>query len=691
MSRVRIGDFSVNLTERRVFKSGIELATEPKVFDVLCYLIAQGDRFVSLKELHDNVWAGRVVTDTAVRRTISKLRVLLDDTDAENPQYIKSQMKRGYQLICRVSTEPDTGAPLLEGLPVTDNDVSKKLAVSKPVIMWLAIAAVILAVIYYFYAKPHPQPLNKLVEIETLLSIPGQKTSLTVSKDGRLQAFVGKVDSSRNWELFLYDSAAGQLKKIDTPTEHCRFVGFIENDTRLAYVGYDGTEAKLYTQSVLDLTAAPVFHPTAQFSLIFGPIALSENNILLAAGESVSGNIHYYKYNLEHHTFEQFTFSSEDGIQDVFATISPDRRLLALGRANINQKNSMLQIYRIADKELIAEYKLQDNQHDFRLSWRDNVTLLLRIDVKHHLVNIYTGERTAVVAEPHPLHEYSLSETGELYALNYKLSKPIIYQARWPFTDNFTKSYQLGTKVRSLSFSHDTDILWLIEKEHNLYRLYRYSDNKNVRQLVIESPQPMVLQDQTKDGTLLLLKRNNRLEIFNTITAEFTTVSVSTQDVLAGNFSQNGDFVFFSERVKDQRLVKRYSLVDRMQTLLLTHHVFIQDTVNGYVSVDDSGDVWLLDVDFNKIHSLFNGIPLDLSYQFTVSNNQLIIAFLTIMGEWELANVNLTSQQIWQRSVPYHDFSLPFSIDSTGRSLIFKTNIKEENQLVKYSYDFAGK
>ena len=152
MSRVRIGDFTIDLTERRVFKSGIELATEPKVLDVLCYLIAQGDRFVSLKELHDNVWVGRVVTDTAVRRTISKLRVLLDDTDAENPQYIKSQMRRGYQLICSVSTETDTGAPLLEGPPVgTDNDVSKQLAVSKPVVMWLAIAAVILAVSYYFF------------------------------------------------------------------------------------------------------------------------------------------------------------------------------------------------------------------------------------------------------------------------------------------------------------------------------------------------------------------------------------------------------------------------------------------------------------------------------------------------------------------------------------------------------------
>jgi DNA-binding winged helix-turn-helix (wHTH) protein len=54
---------------------------------------------VPLVEPHENVWAGRVVTDTAVRRTISKLRALLGDTDPETPLYIKSQMKRGDQFI----------------------------------------------------------------------------------------------------------------------------------------------------------------------------------------------------------------------------------------------------------------------------------------------------------------------------------------------------------------------------------------------------------------------------------------------------------------------------------------------------------------------------------------------------------------------------------------------------------------
>ena len=75
MSKVVIGDYIVDLNVRRVFSADDELTVEPKVIEVLCYLIAQRDRFVSLHELHEHVWAGRVVTDTAVRKTISKLTI----------------------------------------------------------------------------------------------------------------------------------------------------------------------------------------------------------------------------------------------------------------------------------------------------------------------------------------------------------------------------------------------------------------------------------------------------------------------------------------------------------------------------------------------------------------------------------------------------------------------------------------
>lgn len=70
---------------------------EPKVYQLLSYFIEHQGRVVSLEELHQNVRTGQVVTDTAVRRSISKLRQALGDTDAKNPRFIHSVMKRGYR------------------------------------------------------------------------------------------------------------------------------------------------------------------------------------------------------------------------------------------------------------------------------------------------------------------------------------------------------------------------------------------------------------------------------------------------------------------------------------------------------------------------------------------------------------------------------------------------------------------
>ncbi|MEI5604422.1 winged helix-turn-helix domain-containing protein, partial [Streptomyces brasiliscabiei] len=68
---------------------------EPKMMEVLSYLIEHQPRVISLEELHSNVWQNQIVTDTAVRRIISKLRNAFSDIDTKKPQYIKSQMKRG--------------------------------------------------------------------------------------------------------------------------------------------------------------------------------------------------------------------------------------------------------------------------------------------------------------------------------------------------------------------------------------------------------------------------------------------------------------------------------------------------------------------------------------------------------------------------------------------------------------------
>lgn len=101
-----IGEYIFDSMQQSLIKEDNHFTLEPKCIQVLSYLVEQQPRIVSLEELHNNVWENQIVTDTAVRRVISKLRVALNDNDTKTPKYIKSVMKRGYQLIAEVKTQP---------------------------------------------------------------------------------------------------------------------------------------------------------------------------------------------------------------------------------------------------------------------------------------------------------------------------------------------------------------------------------------------------------------------------------------------------------------------------------------------------------------------------------------------------------------------------------------------------------
>ena len=62
-------------TNRRELKRGLELvATGPRVFDLLVYLIQHRERVVSKDDLLDAVWAGRVVSESTLTSHINAVR-----------------------------------------------------------------------------------------------------------------------------------------------------------------------------------------------------------------------------------------------------------------------------------------------------------------------------------------------------------------------------------------------------------------------------------------------------------------------------------------------------------------------------------------------------------------------------------------------------------------------------------------
>jgi DNA-binding winged helix-turn-helix (wHTH) protein len=94
-------------TDRRVLRlAGTVVDVEPKVFDLLAYLIQHHDQFVSRKELYTQLWSQPFVSEAALNYCIAAARKAVGDT-GRTQRVIKTVHGRGYRFI----------APLTRRLP----------------------------------------------------------------------------------------------------------------------------------------------------------------------------------------------------------------------------------------------------------------------------------------------------------------------------------------------------------------------------------------------------------------------------------------------------------------------------------------------------------------------------------------------------------------------------------------------
>ena len=67
--------------DRRELLFGVEpVALEPRVFDLLSYLVANRDHVVTKDDVLDSVWSGRIVSESALTTRIAAARRAIGDT-----------------------------------------------------------------------------------------------------------------------------------------------------------------------------------------------------------------------------------------------------------------------------------------------------------------------------------------------------------------------------------------------------------------------------------------------------------------------------------------------------------------------------------------------------------------------------------------------------------------------------------
>jgi DNA-binding winged helix-turn-helix (wHTH) protein/TolB-like protein len=107
--KYQIADYTIDTAQYRITSGDTVVPAEPKVFDLLVYLIRHRDRVLSRVELFREVWDGREVSDATLSNHVKSARKVLGDS-GELQQTILTIRGRGYQFVAPVVVIPEDAA-----------------------------------------------------------------------------------------------------------------------------------------------------------------------------------------------------------------------------------------------------------------------------------------------------------------------------------------------------------------------------------------------------------------------------------------------------------------------------------------------------------------------------------------------------------------------------------------------------
>lgn len=220
--RFLIGQLTFDSGSRELSSATETLYLEPQAYQLLSLFIAAEQGQLSRDQMIEQLWAGRVVSESAINKSVSLLRKAFAQLDPATP-YIETLPKVGYRL-CQTATAKATEeheAVQHTTIPVTTAEVTatpaatiaKSSGLKTKLILGLLWTAPLLFFVLWFFITLAPEPeklptpyINEPVPVS---HAQGVEYHLSLSKDGsKLLYFSAEAEKTK---LILQQGAGKQL------------------------------------------------------------------------------------------------------------------------------------------------------------------------------------------------------------------------------------------------------------------------------------------------------------------------------------------------------------------------------------------------------------------------------------------------------------------------------------------------
>jgi len=581
---------------------------EPMVVELLSYFCQNTGKIISKDQLIEQVWLGRIVSDNAISRVITKLRKVLSD-DVRKPQFIATFPKKGYKFIALVELlaedvssqivtikdEPRETNALVHSLNNVDDVLKVTTSIEKPLLLkpkifiWLALSFTIIILVLFsngltWFQKDDSTKQPLLTHAKALTRDAGNEFSPSMSPDGSRVAYMSVQNNQMR--LLVKNISDERTVEVGHKIENGSDVGvgpasWSTDGKLLVYLVATPDLCQYYLRTINGLTLGEpqLIHNCPAGS--YGQILFTHDNNRVVFSQTSGGNTPYSLFEMNLTTESKVRLSQP---------------ALYLGG------NSQFDLHPTENKLLISSPDEQQWEGFYALDLdSDNLTLLFKQDA-YICCGIWShdGERVVLMGEYPAYQLLSYDLTGNdmqiIYSGAQKLNRPIrhsngsdylfssdlynidlnliplgsdesIVIANSSVDDRLSKFAHQSEKIAYISLSSGHEEIWITDTSAGQRRkLTSFNDSRHYIDL-----------QWSPNDRLLMALTINEIHIIDAQMGTFKRLKIPQSEIRAVSFKDNNS-VAYSMKVGRQWRVHHYHLSNETVNILKTPWQYVQYT-----------------------------------------------------------------------------------------------------------------
>lgn len=478
--------------------SGRREELEWMAIEVLRYLAIRQSELVSVDELMDKVWTGKIVTEGTVRRIISLLRKAFGD-DAKAPAYIQSIPKRGYVLIAKVSII-SVSKPVIPGVAASSSPTHALPAIDTPTslpqipagkvqhahsakrLIWLLLAVLALGG-GYFWPKPAPQ-------LDAVLTLKGPDRDPFLAPNSNELYFSHKNQPQDHWHLYRQDLQSQQTQQL-TRGEQDEFMPQLSpQQDKLAFLQIEQQQIRLLVSEVRQDGSISRGTVIKQSNTGISDIEWNQSGSgLYISTANSDGTFAVWFQPLDGTTAKQLTLPPTNSIGDLQVATSADQKYLAVirvqGKASVlNNSPSSLLVFKLDGMLPVLTRELPGRAHSVDFVGESLVYL---IENRLYQTSLDGREESRLVhTQTHPISQ--MSSSGSSLLLSYgDLYNAEIRENSNPFVQNSDQVSGLVISSQTsdyfAEYSRIDNTVFFLSTRSRTRQIWQWEPKKGYRQL----------------------------------------------------------------------------------------------------------------------------------------------------------------------------------------------------------------